>query len=68
MGGDCEFVVMDWRPELQTQLTLVPLSGDPSAIKRFTMPAYFAFHYVNAFESGGSPSKRNPRESRYEHR
>lgn len=57
VGGDCEYVVMDWRPELQTQLTLVPLNGDPSGIKRFTMPAYFAFHYVNAFESG-DPLKR----------
>ena len=52
VGAACEYVVMDWQPELGTQITLVPLNGDLSGIRRFTMPAYFTFHYVNAFESG----------------
>lgn len=52
VGANCEYVVMDWRPQLGTQITLVPLNGDLGGIKRFMMPSYFTFHYVNAFESG----------------
>ena len=51
LGGSAEYVVMDWQPERETQLVVVPLDGDASRIRRFSMPAYFTFHYANAFES-----------------
>ncbi len=52
LGGSTEYVVMNWKPEAGTRLTIVPLDGDRARIKTFEMPSWFTFHYVNAFESG----------------
>ena len=49
LGQPTEYVVMNWKPESGTRLTIVPLDGDKSRIRTFEMPAWFTFHYVNAF-------------------
>ena len=49
LGQPTEYVVMNWKPEAGTRLTIVPLDGDTSRIRTFEMPAWFTFHYVNAF-------------------
>jgi len=59
LGKATEYVVLNWKPEAGTQLTVVPLNGDKSRIKTFQMPAWFTFHYVNAF--GTFLSLRCPR-------
>ena len=56
VGKTTEYVVMNWRPEAGTQLTIVPLNGDQSRIRTFQMPAWFTFHYVNAFGTFLFPS------------
>ena len=62
LGGSTEYVVMNWKPEAGTRITIVPLDGDKARIKTFEMPSFFTFHYVNAFESGAAatPSRHIP--------
>ena len=49
VGAATEYVALNWKPEAGTRLTVVPLDGDKSRIRTFEMPAWFTFHYVNAF-------------------
>lgn len=46
---------MKWKPEEDTILHLVPLSGK-GPVRSFQAPKYFTFHYMNAFESGAACS------------
>lgn len=43
---------MTWRPELGTEVIVVPLDAPASPI-RFTVDAFWAWHVANAFERGG---------------
>ncbi len=53
MGG-AEYVMFDWLPERRTRLHIVPLAG--GATRVFDAPAYFTFHYINAFETADGRS------------
>ncbi len=53
MGG-AEYVMFDWLPERRTRLHVVPLAGGPTRV--FDAPAYFTFHYLNAFETADGRS------------
>lgn len=46
----------DWKPETGSLLHLVPLDGDKSKIRHIKAPAYFAFHYFNAYETDDGKS------------
>ncbi|KAK9831473.1 hypothetical protein WJX81_008489 [Elliptochloris bilobata] len=54
VAGGAEYVMFDWCPERRTRLHLVPLAG--GAVRTFDAPAYFTFHYLNAFESADGRS------------
>lgn len=54
-GKPSDYVVMKWKPEEDTILHLVPLSGK-GPVRSFRAPKYFTFHYMNAFESGAARS------------
>lgn len=54
-GKPSDYVVMKWKPEEDTILHLVPLSGK-GPVRSFRAPKYFTFHYMNAFESGATCS------------
>lgn len=41
----------DWKPETGSILHLVPLNGDKTKIRHVKAPAYFTFHYINAYET-----------------
>jgi carotenoid cleavage dioxygenase-like enzyme len=40
-----------WRPEEGTEVLVVPIDA-PTAAKRFTVPAFYQWHYATAFERG----------------
>lgn len=40
-----------WRPEQGTEVFVVPLAA-PEATRRFTIPAFYSFHFGNAFADG----------------
>ena len=52
--GGAEYTMFDWFPERRTRLHLVPLAGGP--VRTFEAPAYFTFHYINAFETADGRS------------
>ena len=41
-----------WRPELGTEVLVVPIDA-PAEVRRFTVPAFYQWHFANAFERGG---------------
>jgi all-trans-8'-apo-beta-carotenal 15,15'-oxygenase len=41
-----------WRPELGTEVIVVPID-EPARITRFTIDAFYQWHFVNAYERGG---------------
>lgn len=49
--GKAPYVQFDWKPETRSLLHLVPLNGDKSKIRHVRAPAYFTFHYINAYET-----------------
>lgn len=50
LGGGFDTLVQ-WRPELGTEVIAVPLA-DPSRPVRFTVPAFYQWHFANAFARG----------------
>lgn len=50
-GLKSPFEALDWRPEEGSEIIVVPLA-DPEAVERFTVPAFYNFHFGNAFEDG----------------
>ena len=42
---------MRWRPELGTDVIVVPID-DPERMTRFTIDAFFQWHFLNAYERG----------------
>jgi all-trans-8'-apo-beta-carotenal 15,15'-oxygenase len=42
---------MRWRPELGTDVIVVPID-DPERVVRFTVDAFFQWHHLNAYERG----------------
>lgn len=49
--GSAPYVGFDWKPETGSILHLVPLNGDKTKIRHVKAPAYFTFHYINAYET-----------------
>ena len=49
-GRPTDHVVLEWKPEQETLLHVVPLQGGP--VRTLTAPCYFTFHYMNAYETG----------------
>ena len=47
--GTTRYVMFDWKPEMGTTLHLINLMT--GAVRKVSAPAYFTFHYVNAFEA-----------------
>lgn len=41
-----------WRPEAGTEILVVPIDA-PSTVRRFTVPAFYQWHFATAFERGG---------------
>jgi carlactone synthase/all-trans-10'-apo-beta-carotenal 13,14-cleaving dioxygenase len=54
--GSADYVMFDWKPQHGSRIHLVPLNGDNNQIKSFDAPAYFTFHYLNAFETADGKS------------
>lgn len=54
--GSAPYVQFDWKPETGSCLHLVPLDGDKSKIRHIKAPAYFTFHYFNAYETDDGDS------------
>lgn len=52
LGRSAYADAMTWRPELGTEVIVVPLDAPASPI-RFTTDAFWAWHVANAFERGG---------------
>ena len=52
--GDAEYILFDWKPEERTLLHLVNLKT--GAVTQFDAPPYFAFHYINTFETADGSS------------
>lgn len=50
-----DYVIINWKPEEDSLLHVVPLDGK-GPVRSFKAPRYFTFHYMNAYESGGSAS------------
>lgn len=42
-----------WRPELGTEVVVMPID-EPGRITRFTVEAFYQWHFANAFEDGGA--------------
>jgi all-trans-8'-apo-beta-carotenal 15,15'-oxygenase len=42
---------MRWRPELGTEVIIVPID-EPTRVTRFTIDAFFQWHFLNAYERG----------------
>lgn len=40
-----------WRPELGTEIIVMPIA-EPSAVRRFTVEPFYQWHFANAFERG----------------
>ncbi len=43
---------IEWRPDAGTEVIVIPIDH-PERIVRFPIPAFFHFHYANAFEQDG---------------
>ena len=43
---------LDWRPELGTEVIIVPLDH-PRALRRFSVDSFYAWHYANAYHHDG---------------
>lgn len=43
---------LDWRPERGTEVVLVALDS-PHTVQRFTVDAFYQWHFANAFDDGG---------------
>ena len=56
-----DYVIIKWKPEEESLLHVVPLDGK-GPVRSFKAPRYFTFHYMNAYESGGSASMAGRRE------
>ena len=41
-----------WRPELGTEVIVMPIA-EPTRVTRFTVDAFYQWHFANAFERGG---------------
>jgi carotenoid cleavage dioxygenase-like enzyme len=50
-GKPGEYVIMQWKPQEESLLHVVPLDGK-GPVRSFKAPTYFTFHYMNAYESG----------------
>jgi Retinal pigment epithelial membrane protein len=50
-GKHGDYVIMQWKPEEESLLHVVPLDGK-GPVRSFKAPKYFTFHYMNAYESG----------------
>jgi all-trans-8'-apo-beta-carotenal 15,15'-oxygenase len=50
-GLSSTFEALDWRPQEGSEVIVVPLAN-PQAVRRFTDPAFFSFHFGNAFRDG----------------
>ncbi len=42
---------LTWQPEAGSEVVIVPLA-DPAAVRRFTVPAFYHFHFGNGFVDG----------------
>jgi carotenoid cleavage dioxygenase-like enzyme len=51
-AGYCYSDALEWRPELGTEVIVVPLDASDSPI-RFTTDPFHLWHFANAFERGG---------------
>lgn len=51
LGLKSPFECLDWQPEAGSEVIIVPLA-DPTAVRRFSIPAFFHFHFGNAFRDG----------------
>lgn len=51
LGLKTTFEALDWKPEQGSAVIVVPLDN-PSAWRRFEVPAFFHFHFGNAFRDG----------------
>lgn len=49
LGAFCDN--LRWRPEEGTEVLVVPIDA-PTAVRRFTVPAFYQWHYATAFERG----------------
>ena len=45
--------LLRWEPDLGTEVIVVPID-DPERVTRFTVPAFYQWHFANAFERGDS--------------
>lgn len=50
-GLDTVDGAMRWRPDLGTDVIVVPID-DPERVTRFTIDAFFQWHFLNAYERG----------------
>jgi all-trans-8'-apo-beta-carotenal 15,15'-oxygenase len=50
-GLDTLHSAMRWRPEQGADVVVVPID-DPQRVTRFTMDAFFQWHFLNAYERG----------------
>lgn len=50
-GLKSPFEALDWRPGEGSEVFVIPLA-DPAAARRFTVPAFYNFHFGNAFRDG----------------
>eukprot|EP00892_Ulva_mutabilis_P004226 jgi/Ulvmu1/2175/UM013_0020.1 len=49
LGFGAEHAVFDWKPERSTVLRVLALDGS-GLVRRFEMPPWFSYHFINAFE------------------
>jgi all-trans-8'-apo-beta-carotenal 15,15'-oxygenase len=53
MGIGSPMDAIEWDEALGTEIIIVPIAR-PNDVMRFQVPAFFHFHYGNAFDDGGS--------------
>jgi all-trans-8'-apo-beta-carotenal 15,15'-oxygenase len=51
LGLGCYSQNLRWRPEEGTEILVVPID-EPERVRRFTVPAFYQWHYATAFERG----------------
>lgn len=50
LGFGGQHAVFDWKPELGTSVRVLALDGS-GVVRQFSMPPWFSYHFVNAFET-----------------